>query len=146
MDNYFTILETPVASVIDSESLKANFQRLAAKHHPDKGGEEQYFQKINRAYHCLSVDHDRLKHLLEIQNLQFEARGTVSDEVMACFMPIGELSQKVQTHLKSVKETTSTLIKALLSGKSMELQEQVEKWIDQIEHLESSQLRRIREL
>lgn len=41
------------------EELKQAFRRLAMKHHPDKGGDEAEFKKINEAYAVLSDDQKR---------------------------------------------------------------------------------------
>ncbi len=141
--NHFTLLDIPQEAVIDLDTLKEHFQQLAAKNHPDNGGDEQAFQQVNQAYQILSVSHTRLKHLLELHSISFSPRGTVSDSVMASFMPIGELSQEISSHLQSVKKASSSLRKALLSSKSLELQEQVETWIDTLDSTEEQQLKDI---
>lgn len=38
------------------EQLQYKFRNLAKKHHPDKGGSKEEFQKISQAYHWL-IDH-----------------------------------------------------------------------------------------
>tara|TARA_B100000214_G_scaffold274342_1_gene204497 strand:- start:9197 stop:9799 length:603 start_codon:yes stop_codon:yes gene_type:complete len=42
----------------DSEIKKA-YRKLAAKHHPDRGGSEQQFKKINEAYSLISTEEKR---------------------------------------------------------------------------------------
>ncbi len=37
----------------DEEEIKKAFRKLASKHHPDKGGNTQYFQKLLEAYQTL---------------------------------------------------------------------------------------------
>ena len=36
------------------KEIKNAFRRLAAKHHPDKGGDHKYFTELNEAYQALS--------------------------------------------------------------------------------------------
>jgi len=136
--NYFEILEVPFQVTVDLDTLKKNYQQKAKVHHPDQGGNEEIFQNLTKAYNTLATPHERLKYLLKIKKVEFSPRGTVSDSVMDCFMPIGELSQNVTNHLKAAKEASSALTKALLSPRTMELQSDVESWIEKVEELETS--------
>lgn len=138
--NYFSLLNIAQVNDIDLDALKKNYQKQAAENHPDNGGDEKAFQRINTAYQTLSIPHERLKHLLALNSISFKPRGTVSDSVMECFMPIGELSQAVSAHLQTVRTASSALSKALLSTKSLELQDQLEEWIDRVESIEQKQL------
>jgi hypothetical protein len=52
---------------------------------------------------------------------------------MDFFIPIGELIQQVDQHLRQLNEASSALTKAMLAPKSMELQEQIETWISKLE-------------
>jgi|18_taG_2_1085343.scaffolds.fasta_scaffold22962_2 DnaJ-class molecular chaperone len=45
----------------DSEIKKA-YRKLAAKHHPDKGGDEATFKKINEAYSTIGSKDSRQQH------------------------------------------------------------------------------------
>lgn len=51
MDHYSTL---GVPRDADHDTIKAAFRKLAMKHHPDKGGDPNEFQKINEAYETLS--------------------------------------------------------------------------------------------
>lgn len=52
MDDYYDILGVDRSAT--SDQIKQAFRRLASKHHPDKGGDTQTFQKIQKAYDTLS--------------------------------------------------------------------------------------------
>ena len=50
--NYYDILG--VKKTATAEEIKKAFRKLARKHHPDAGGEEEKFKEINEAYETLS--------------------------------------------------------------------------------------------
>jgi DnaJ-class molecular chaperone len=50
-DHYQTL---GVARTATDDEIKRAYRRLASKHHPDKGGDTQAFQKIEEAYRVLS--------------------------------------------------------------------------------------------
>lgn len=56
MDYYKTL---GVAKDASDKDIKTAFRKLAAKHHPDKGGDHQKFIKIKEAYEVLSDAHKR---------------------------------------------------------------------------------------
>ena len=50
--DYYSILG--VEKNADDQTIKKAYKRLAMKHHPDKGGDENKFKEINQAYATLS--------------------------------------------------------------------------------------------
>jgi DnaJ-class molecular chaperone len=52
MDNYYSILGVEEKS--SNDEIKKAFRKLSLKHHPDRGGKKDFFQKINEAYQTLS--------------------------------------------------------------------------------------------
>jgi len=52
MENYYDILG--VSKTASADEIKKKFRELSKKHHPDKGGDEEMFKKINEAYSTLS--------------------------------------------------------------------------------------------
>ena len=51
-----------VESSANDETIKKAYRKLAAKHHPDKGGNEEKFKKINEAYSLISTKEKRQEH------------------------------------------------------------------------------------
>lgn len=51
MKNYYNALG--VSETASDSEIKTAFRKLAAKHHPDKGGDETKFKEINEAYDTL---------------------------------------------------------------------------------------------
>jgi curved DNA-binding protein len=60
MMNYYDILGVPRDA--SQEEVKKAFRKLAMKHHPDKGGDPNEFQKISEAYETLSDTDKRLQY------------------------------------------------------------------------------------
>ena len=52
MSNYYELLQ--VTKNATEEEIKKSYKLLAKKHHPDKGGDKETFQKIQEAYDTLS--------------------------------------------------------------------------------------------
>ena len=50
--DYYKILEVNKQSSL--QEIKKSYKKLAVKHHPDKGGNPEYFKNISEAYQVLS--------------------------------------------------------------------------------------------
>lgn len=59
MDHYSTL---GIPRDADQDTIKAAFRKLAMKHHPDRGGDPNEFQKINQAYETLSDPDKRAQY------------------------------------------------------------------------------------
>jgi len=55
--SYYSVLDVSVTAT--SDDIKKSYRKLAMLHHPDKGGNEDTFKKINEAYSVLSDDTKR---------------------------------------------------------------------------------------
>tara|TARA_R110001606_G_scaffold362448_1_gene516217 strand:- start:845 stop:1651 length:807 start_codon:yes stop_codon:yes gene_type:complete len=58
--DYYQILG--VDKNADSKSIKGAYRKLASKHHPDKGGDQEEFKKIQKAYETLSDNDKRAQY------------------------------------------------------------------------------------
>jgi len=58
--NYYDILGVDENASISE--IKSAFKNLSKKHHPDKGGNEEKFKKINEAYNVLSDENKKEKY------------------------------------------------------------------------------------
>ena len=59
MDHYQTLGVTPQA---DQKEIKTAYRKLAGKHHPDKGGDQEEFKKVQKAYETLSDPQKRQQY------------------------------------------------------------------------------------
>jgi len=62
MDYYSTL---GVDSTADQETIKRAYKKLAMKHHPDRGGNTDKFQEIQKAYNVLGDEQSRSQYDME---------------------------------------------------------------------------------
>jgi curved DNA-binding protein len=58
--NYYETLG--VNNTASQEEIKKSYKRMASKHHPDKGGDEAEFKKVQEAYDVLGDPHKRSQY------------------------------------------------------------------------------------
>lgn len=126
----FETLGLPRTAVLDETELKAAYDARGRATHPDQpGGDAAASTAVNEAYRQLSEPESRLKHLVELEAPEAAARwGTVpmDEGLMAVFLQLGPVLQRVEALARKMQETASALAKALLAGEQMQLQEEVE--------------------
>lgn len=62
--NYYEILELDIGC--SQSEIKKSYRQLAKTHHPDRGGDEEKFKKLNEAYSVLSNEQTRADYDMEI--------------------------------------------------------------------------------
>ncbi len=75
--NFYNVLDVPKNA--STNDIKKAYRKLAVKHHPDKGGNEEEFKKISEAYDVLS-DTERRK--------QYDLYGTYEQDSIPDFHDI----------------------------------------------------------
>jgi len=136
MENYFKILDLEPTPNIDLEKLADNHKKLAASHHPDNQEnitDDSKYKPINTAFKNLKSPSKRLIHLMELDAIHYEKRGSVSDHLMDLFMSTAQILQNADTFIRKKSNTTSALAIALLETESQQLQQQISTQIDFIE-------------
>ncbi len=145
MDNYFEILSILPTPKIDLVELDDHYKQSAAIAHPDQGGSQEDFDLLNVAYKALKNPSLRIRHLLELKSINYDKRGSVSNDLMNFFMSTGELIQKADAFIKKKQQATSLLTKALLENDSVEMQEKISLQIDQLESAQAKTLDQLTE-
>lgn len=78
MTDAFALLQLPRRPWLDTDEVRAAFQRLAASAHPDRSGSTADFTELTRAYETLRDPAPRLRHFLAL-----EQPGLAAGEVPA---------------------------------------------------------------
>lgn len=118
---------------LDLEALRKVYQDIAAQNHPDSGGDQVAFERVNAHYNELKSPSRRLKAFMDAKGLEHDPRGAVSNDLMDLFMLVGSLLQNTDSFLRKKSQATSILAKALLEAESMETQDQLSKLIASVE-------------
>ena len=64
MESYYDILGVKRDAL--QEDIKKAYRKLSMKHHPDRGGNKEIFQKINEAYQTLGDDSHRNTYNMQL--------------------------------------------------------------------------------
>lgn len=85
MIDYYKILE--IDKNASQEEIKAAYRKLAAKHHPDRGGDTSKFQEIQQAYSVLSnpVEKQRYDNPRPEFSFNFGGGGSPFDDFFSAF-------------------------------------------------------------
>jgi curved DNA-binding protein len=120
MTDYYNILD--INKGASSEEIKKAYRKLAAKHHPDRGGDTAQFQKIQEAYATLSDDQKRAEYDNPQTQFAFNS-GNMNDIFGAMFGggagPFGFGGQRVMRRNKSINITVQMTLKDVLNGKDV---------------------------
>jgi molecular chaperone DnaJ len=87
-ENLYDILG--ISKTASSEEVKKAYKKLAVKHHPDKGGDEEIFKKISNAYSVLSDDKKRKEYDLTGKNQNANSRGYSEEDLFSQFFRGGQ--------------------------------------------------------
>lgn len=134
-DDHFAAFALTPRPWIDLDALRETFARQSAELHPDKhqgkpaaelAGIEQRYAALNKAYQVLREPKERLLFLY-----QLETGGKPSDVqrippgTMDLFVEVGQLCQKIDTHLKAKAAATTALEKAGVMVAGLDAQEEL---------------------
>ena len=111
--DYYQILG--VDKNADPKTIKKSYKRLAMKHHPDKGGEEEKFKEIQKAYEILSdpqkkQQYDNPNPFENFQSSNPFGQGSPFGDIFGDIF--GQQRRQRQSNLESVGDVTITLAQA----------------------------------
>ena len=111
---------------LNSDNLREKFQELSKCHHPDAGGDELVFSRINRAHSILFNPSSRVEHLYELLfKDSIRTDGRLSSNVMELFSEIGELTISADGLIKKKEKTLTSVGEALIAKDIANLQTQL---------------------
>ena len=111
---------------LNSDNLREKFQELSKRYHPDAGGDEVVFSRINRAHSILFNPSSRVEHLYELLfQDSIRTDGPLSSNVMELFSEIGELTILADGLIKKREKTLTSLGEALIAKDMADLQTQL---------------------
>ena len=111
---------------LNSDNLREKFQELSKCHHPDAGGDELVFSRINRAHSILFNPSSRVEHLYELLfQDSIRTDGPLSSNVMELFSEIGELTISADGLIKKKEKTLTSVGEALIAKDIAKLQTQL---------------------
>jgi DnaJ-class molecular chaperone len=79
--DYYSLLG--VSKTDDIDTIKKAYRKLAMKHHPDRGGDQETFQEIQKAYDTLSDPEKRAAYDNPQPNFSGEGVNPFHDEMMS---------------------------------------------------------------
>jgi curved DNA-binding protein CbpA len=130
--NAFEILGLRVRLVISDEEIRDVFRRRAAVLHPDSGGDEQGFAKLQGAQEILLSPARRLKAWIEVQGMEVDSRGQIEGGLMDLFQTVSETGAAAEALIRENAGAKSALVKAMVEVRLMKQRESVQELLEMI--------------
>lgn len=121
--DYYNVLG--VHKGASAEDIKKAYRKLAAKHHPDRGGDTAQFQKIQEAYDTLGDDNKRAQYDNPQQQYSFNTgnMGDMNDFFGSMFGgragPFGFTGARPIRKNRSININVQMTLKDILTGKDV---------------------------
>lgn len=118
MNDAFALLNLPRRPWLDSNEVRASFQRLAATAHPDRSGTTAEFSALTGAYELLREPASRLRHFLALVQPERSLNAGVPSDLIEWFPRVAMQAQtlKRSTPLSGAEQTEAeTLLEQLIS-------------------------------
>jgi len=143
--NYFDLYELPVSFVLDSTEVRRKFYALSKKYHPDfytLESEEKQAEILelstlnNEAYKVLSDDDQRMKYVLELNNLlDEEGKAQIPQDFLMEMMEVNEALMELEFDFDAEQFTS---LQDMLAAKEADLYKQVQPILESYENGVSS--------
>ncbi len=121
--------------VFSPEEVGTAFREAGKRVHPDAGGGEGEFARLQEAAAMVASPGRRLRLWMELEGLPVEVRGAISPNLMDVFGEVGALMQQAESVIRKRDGARSALGLALLEGETQAAREGIAEGIARVEGL-----------
>jgi curved DNA-binding protein CbpA len=154
MIDSFALLDQPRLPWLDLDELKDLYHRKTLQAHPDAQASrpdpdvtDETFARLNEAYQVLHDPKRRLHHLLSLEGYAPSSTDqTVPTQLHDLFPRIGELTQRANLLLETVRASTNALSRSLLKPQILDVQQETKEVREKIQNLSGESLDRLRQI
>ncbi len=130
--NAFERLGLELRLDLSEGEIREAFRKRAADVHPDSGGDEEDFAKLQGAQEVLLSPAKRLKEWLAATGMEVDSRGQIGTGLMDLFQKVAEVGNAAEASIKLAASSQSSLAKALAEVKLMAERERVKALLGEI--------------
>ncbi len=116
--------------MISDEEIREAFRVRAAVLHPDSGGDEQEFAKLQAARDVLLSPAKRIKAWLSARGMEADARGQIEGGLMDLFQKVSEVGAASEILIRENADAKSALVKAIAEVKLIKQRESVQELLE----------------
>lgn len=128
----FTRLGVEKRLTLTEEELREAFRAAGKAQHPDAGGSNEDFSKLQEAFQLLCSPSKRLRAWLAANEISGEERGSISADLVDLFGVVGGVLQRADALTKKRNATLSALTKAMLEPQVQEAREELEVALEKV--------------
>jgi hypothetical protein len=118
--------------MISDEEIRDAFRVRAAVLHPDSGGDEQEFAKLQAAREVLSSPAKRLKEWMAVSGLEFDPRGQIEGALMDLFQKVSEVGAAAEHLIRENEGAKTALVKAMVEVKLIKQRELIQELLQSV--------------
>ncbi|QTN31287.1 DnaJ domain-containing protein [Akkermansiaceae bacterium] len=130
--NSFERLGLPVALVISEQGIREAFRKRAGDMHPDSGGDEDGFARLQEAQEVLLSPARRLREWILARGIDADERGRIGAGLMNLFQKVAEVGNEAEAAIKAAAGAQSSLAKAMAEVKLIAERERVKALLAEI--------------
>lgn len=128
----FETLGLRVGLGVSDEEIREAFRVKAAVMHPDSGGDEREFAKLQAARDVLLSPAKRIKAWMTARGMEADARGQIEGGLMDLFQKVSEVGAASELLIRENAGAKSALVKAMAEVRLIKQREEVKDLLEMI--------------
>lgn len=112
--------------LVGEDELRRRYDASSAERHPDAGGTREGFAELREAYGVLRSPGRRLRHWLELGEVETGGVGGLPEEVLGLFGEVGGLLRRVEEVRERKSGARSALGRSMAEREGLGLAEELE--------------------